>query len=149
MRTIHLFGLATIMLANCSTKASDIGREQEHAPTAYLAPEEVARTPRFAVAVDALPSMGQRDAPVTIVAFTDYDCVYCARAEHNIAALREKYGKDLRVFVAQRPLPMHPNARQAALAALSVAPRNFENFHKQLFANPNARTWSFSAIVPV
>ena len=143
MRTIQTFALATVMLANCSSKGDINGepaRGQDLAPTTQVAPEGAASAARFAVPVDGLPTMGARDALVTLVEFTDYDCVYCARAEHTVNALREKYGKDLRVVVAEHPLPMHTHAREAALAALAMDPRNFEAFHKRLFANPNARS---------
>ena len=68
-------------------------------------------------------SLGARDALVTIVEFTDYECPYCAKAEKTIATLRESYGRDLRVAVAMHPLPMHPHARDAALVALAASPQ--------------------------
>lgn len=57
--------------------------------------------PRFTVPIDGLPLMGNRDALVTLVELTDYDCAYCARAEHTVHSLREKYGTDLRVAIAE------------------------------------------------
>ncbi len=84
--------------------------------------------------------MGASDALVTIVEFTDYDCPFCAKAERTMRALREKYGRDLRVAVAAHPLPMHPHARDAALVALSVDGAAFETIHARLFDNPDART---------
>ena len=100
-----------------------------------------ARPPLFAVPVTGLPVLGASTALVTLVEFTDYDCPYCARAEGTIHALRDKYGDDLRVAVAENPLPMHPQARGAALFALAtVAQGDFEAAHDGLFAHRDAHS---------
>jgi protein-disulfide isomerase len=107
-------------------------REQNEQPTAPR---------RFTVPVEGLPILGQRDALVTIVELTDYECPYCARAEHTIHTLREKYGADLRVAVASHPLPMHAHARDAALAALAADEQGrFEAMHDTLFVRTDAHT---------
>jgi protein-disulfide isomerase len=54
-------------------------------------------------------------------------------------ALRERYGKDVRFAVAMHPLPMHPNARPAALAALEASPSSFATTHVQMFERPYDR----------
>lgn len=92
--------------------------------------EEVVRVP-----VDGLPSFGRADAPVTIVAFTDYECPYCAKAEGTLATLRSEYGERLRVVVASHPLPMHENAGSFARAFLAAAEQGKgEAMHDRLFA---------------
>jgi len=66
------------------------------------------------------PVIGEPDAPITIVEFTDYECPYCKRFHATtFASLKREYiqtGK-VRWVVRDLPLPMHPNARDAALAA--------------------------------
>ncbi len=96
-----------------------------------------ARPVRYAVPIDGLRAIGREDAPVTVVTFTDYECPFCARAEATVAALKAELGDDLRVVIAEHPLPMHSNSREAALAALSVPPDRFAEMHAALFA-PNA-----------
>lgn len=67
------------------------------------------------------PVWGAPDAPVTLVAFLDFQCPYCAHAEATIAALERAYGPDkLRVVFKHCPLPMHPDAVPAALSAQAV-----------------------------
>ncbi|HEY6459054.1 MAG TPA: thioredoxin domain-containing protein, partial [Polyangiaceae bacterium] len=89
----------------------------------------------YRVPVDGLPSMGDPEAPVTIVEFTDYQCPYCQKAEHTVVRLRATYGDALRVVIAERPLPFHDHARPAALAALAAnAQGKFEPMHERLFA---------------
>lgn len=132
--------LATLAFAiSCSGRGADangIARD-DVVPSSAVAPSASAI---YAVPVDGLPTIGKSDALVTIVEFTDYDCPFCARAEHTMSALREKYGADLRVAVAEHPLPMHPRARVAALAALGVDDASFGAVHAALFENPDARS---------
>ncbi len=89
------------------------------------------------VPVDGLPSIGNPRALVTIVAFTDYQCPFCARAEETLARLRAAYGDDLRIVVAESPLAMHEQARPAALAALAAQEQGgFERMRARLFQGP-------------
>ncbi len=67
------------------------------------------------------PVWGDATAPVTIVAFLDLQCPFCARAEGTLAALRRQYGPhQLRLVFKHNPLPFHAHALSAALAAQSV-----------------------------
>jgi protein-disulfide isomerase len=97
-----------------------------------------AADPIYRVPIAGLPSMGDARALVTVVAFTDYECPFCRRAEATLAALRASYGADLRVVVAERPRPMHPHAREAALFALAAGAEGaFEGARSSLFAAPD------------
>ncbi|HSQ62551.1 MAG TPA: thioredoxin domain-containing protein [Polyangiaceae bacterium] len=67
------------------------------------------------------PTWGSRDAPVTLVEFTDLQCPFCSRAEATVEQLEQAYGREqLRVVYKANPLPFHPNAKPAALAAATV-----------------------------
>jgi protein-disulfide isomerase len=64
--------------------------------------------------------LGQENAPVTLVEFSDYECPYC-RVFHTEAfpKIKEEYidtGK-MRFISLDLPLPQHPEARRAAQAA--------------------------------
>jgi len=64
---------------------------------------------------------GDREAWVTIVEFSDFQCPYCARAHTTIEQLKEKYGpQNLRVVWKNEPLSFHKHARPAAEAAQGV-----------------------------
>jgi protein-disulfide isomerase len=107
--------------------------------SAYALPAQ-ARAPAsepliYRVPIDGLPTLGDPDAPVTVVAFTDYECPFCRRVEPRVRALRARYGGALRVVVAERPLPMHARARAAALAALAAAEQGkLEGMRARLFS---------------
>lgn len=67
------------------------------------------------------PTWGARNALVTIVEFSDFQCPFCSRVEPTLAQLQETYGPDkLRIVWKNQPLPFHPNARPAAEAAQGV-----------------------------
>jgi protein-disulfide isomerase len=64
--------------------------------------------------------LGSKDAPLTIVEFTDYQCPFCRQFHMNtFTELKKNYidtGK-LRFYSRDMPLEFHPNAMRAAQAA--------------------------------
>lgn len=75
---------------------------------------------RYRVPLAAGPFRGTDSARVTIVAFTDYQCPFCARGEETLAELIRAYPSQLRIQVRQHPLPFHQSARLAAAAVLAA-----------------------------
>ncbi|MFT7626038.1 MAG: protein-disulfide isomerase, partial [Myxococcota bacterium] len=66
------------------------------------------------------PARGPKNAPVTIVAFSDFQCPFCTRAEKTMDALAKRYGKDVRIVWKHFPLAFHkqaPSAHRASIAA--------------------------------
>lgn len=95
--------------------------------------------PRVAVGVDDDPALGPSDATVTLIAFSDFQCPYCARVEPTLTQLRERYPTQLRVVFRDFPLAMHKEALKAAEAAgCADEQRRFWPMHERLFANPKA-----------
>ncbi len=73
---------------------------------------------------------------MTLVAFSDYECPFCGRADALLTQLRKAYGPRLRTVMRQRPLPIHAHARAAALAALAAAEQGkFWPMHERLFGS--------------
>ncbi|HEX5656689.1 MAG TPA: thioredoxin domain-containing protein [Polyangiales bacterium] len=93
---------------------------------------------------DAQPSKGPSDAPVTIVAFSDFECPFCGRVNPTIEQLEKDYGKKIRVIWRNQPLPFHQNALPAAQAAMEAFSQGksekFWAMHDKLFANRAALT---------
>jgi FKBP-type peptidyl-prolyl cis-trans isomerase/protein-disulfide isomerase len=86
------------------------------------------------------PAWGSRTARVTIVEFADFQDPFTARAEDTLMALREKYGPEvLRIVWKHYTMPLHPSARQAAIASAGVfqlaGPGAFWKFHDALLRN--------------
>jgi protein-disulfide isomerase len=90
----------------------------------------------YRVPIDGAPVRGDARALVTLVAFSDYECPFCARADLTLARLQAAYGARLRVVARQKPLGIHPHARAAAVAALAAHEQGmFWPMHEKLFAN--------------
>jgi protein-disulfide isomerase len=72
------------------------------------------------VGIEGAYTMGSKDAPLTMVEFTDFQCPFCERFHvSTFAELKRDYidtGK-LRFVSRDLPLDFHPNAMQAAEAA--------------------------------
>jgi protein-disulfide isomerase len=114
----------------------------EHLPevTAELQKMEQANQPLSAEIQTAMSeggvSFGPANAKVQIVEFSDFQCPYCSRAATVVHQIKEKYGDRVRFTFRQFPLPMHPNARAAAEAALAANTQGkFWEFHDRLFKN--------------
>ncbi|HYH98332.1 DsbA family protein [Hyalangium sp.] len=90
---------------------------------------------------DNAPSFGPKNAKVTIVEWSDFECPFCSRVMPTLAKIKEQYGKEVRVVFRNQPLPFHPNAKLAAEASLAAHEQGkFWEFHDKLFANQKALT---------
>ena len=78
-----------------------------------VAPE----SPVFSISTDNQPSLGNANAPVTIVAFTDYQCPSCAAIHLELGRLVKEYGDKVRLVTRDFPLSQHAEALAAAEAA--------------------------------
>ncbi|MEK6282508.1 MAG: thioredoxin domain-containing protein [Acidobacteriota bacterium] len=73
--------------------------------------------PVFNIATDDQPSLGDAAAPVTIIAFTDYQCPSCASTQPVLEKLLNEYEGRVRLVVRDFPLEQHKDAFKAAEAA--------------------------------
>ena len=90
---------------------------------------------------DGAPFKGPKNAPVTIVEFSDFQCPFCARATATMKKIIEKpkYKNKIRLVFKQYPLPFHENAQKAAEAALYAHQYGkFWEMHDLLFNNQHA-----------
>ncbi len=97
--------------------------------------------------------VGKADAPVTVIEYADYQCPGCAFYSTNLEAPFEKEfvetGK-VRLIFQDFPLPMHPNAVSAAVAARCAGEQNtaaYWQMHDMLYTNQ--RQWSVLATTDV
>jgi protein-disulfide isomerase len=88
----------------------------------------------YQITADGRPQLGPDDALVTIVQFSDFQCPYCSKVAPTVHALVENNSSDVRVVFRNLPLPMHPQARNAAKAALAAHRQGkFWEMHDALF----------------
>jgi len=104
-------------------------RTDEHVKVALL-------EPRVSVASAGHPWTGGKDAPVTIVEFSDFQCPYCRSAEPVLKQVRAKYGDKVKLIYMDFPLGMHVHAMDAAVAGRCAAEQNkFWEFHDAMFSD--------------
>jgi protein-disulfide isomerase len=104
-----------------------------------LEPPRVAPTPATIPADDAAASLGDPDAPVTIVEYTDYQCPFCQRhALETMPGILSDMVDTGRVHYILKDLPLdnlHPEARTAALVARCAGEQDaYWPMHDAIFA---------------
>ena len=73
---------------------------------------------------------------MTIVQFSDYQCPFCSRVEPTINQVMDEYKGKVRVVWRDLPLPFHPNAMPAAIAARAAGDQGkFWEMHDKIFAD--------------
>ena len=91
------------------------------------------------VSVDDDPALGEANAPVTIIEFSDYQCPFCGKFfTETEGQLRKEYVETGKVKLVYRdfPLEFHPEAEPAALAADCANEQGkFWEYHDLLFTN--------------
>lgn len=79
---------------------------------------------------------GGKDAKITIVEFSDFQCPYCARFHSVLKEALDKHPNDVRAVFKHLPLAMHSSAEPAALAAECAGEQGkFWEYSDALFAN--------------
>ena len=95
--------------------------------------------PRINVNLSAAghPTLGPKNAPVTVIEFADFQCPFCKRSEDAVKAIHEKYGDRIQLvfmdFSAELP-PACDAGRQRRTLRRGTG-QEFWQFHDALFAN--------------
>jgi protein-disulfide isomerase len=127
------------LLVNAMQRHSDHDRRDEL--IAKLRTDEQVKVrleaPRINVAGTAgHPWTGGKDAAITIVEFSDFQCPYCRAAEPALKQIRSKYGDKVKLVYMDFPLGMHPHAMDAAVAGRCAGDqKKFWEFHDAVFAD--------------
>ena len=105
------------------------------------APDEPDKPIRAKVNLEGGAMLGSKDAPYTMVEFTDYQCPFCQRFHATVyPELKKTYidtGK-LRFFSRDLPLDFHANAMRAAMAARCARDQGkFWELREIMSSNPN------------
>jgi protein-disulfide isomerase len=93
--------------------------------------------PIYKIPVGDAVFKGNKDALVTIVEISDFQCPFCSRVNKTLDDLMKgKYGKDIRIAFFHNPLGFHNRAMPAAVAAEAANRQGkFWEMHDKLFAN--------------
>lgn len=83
--------------------------------------------------------LGNPNAKITIVEFSDFQCPFCARFHPMVGEAYKAFPNDVKVILKNFPLDFHPNARPAAKAALAAGLQGkYFEMADLLIANGNA-----------
>jgi len=89
--------------------------------------------------LEGKPAIGPKDAPVTIVEFSDFHCPFCQRVQPTIDQLMKNYEGKIRRVWRHYPLPFHQGADRVHEASECAAEQDkFWEFHGNVFENPQA-----------
>jgi protein-disulfide isomerase len=90
---------------------------------------------RVTVSTDGGFARGPKDAPVTIVEFSDFQCPYCKTATATLKQVLDKYPEQVRLIFRDYPLvSIHPAAPKAHEAARCAGDQGkFWEYHDLLF----------------
>jgi protein-disulfide isomerase len=79
---------------------------------------------------------GNKNAPITVVEFSDFQCPYCARFAPTIDEVLKAYPNDVKFVYKDYPLAFHKQARNAAKAARAAGEQGkFWEMHDLIFEN--------------
>lgn len=131
------------LLTACWGLAACAPQRDARSPAPATETPSIASSPTFPVAETDVV-LGRGDAPVTIVAFLDLECPFCAQVHPTLRELQQRYGEDrLRLVIKHAPLPFHPRAVPAARAAQQVfeakGGRVMLDYMGELFQNRDLR----------
>ncbi|TMA23315.1 MAG: thioredoxin [Deltaproteobacteria bacterium] len=112
----------------------------ENVKSAGSAPAAAAAAPapdqKFDVNVGNAPVRGPKNAAVTIVEWSDFQCPFCSRVEPTLKQIMDEYKGKVRIAWKNQPLSFHPNAMPAAEAAMAAYEQGNDKFwamHDKLF----------------
>lgn len=111
---------------------------QPNAPVAGAPVTEEPQYIRYDIPTQGAYALGPRDAPITIVEFSDFQCPYCRRWHEQVyEPLLAAYPGKIRMVYRHLPLTsIHPDAFPAAEASMCAGEQDaFWQFHEKLFSS--------------
>ena len=84
---------------------------------------------------------GKKEAPVTIIEFSDFQCPYCARLQPTLSQVLAAYPEDVKLVFKDFPLSFHKQAKNAAKAARAAGDQGkYWEMHDLIFKDFNKLT---------
>jgi protein-disulfide isomerase len=88
------------------------------------------------IPIDGAPFIGPKDARVTLIEFSDFQCPFCAQAVVSLRAVLKAYPSQVKLIFKQYPLDSHSQAALAAAAAIAAHRQGkFWQLHDAMFAD--------------
>jgi len=83
------------------------------------------------------PFLGNKDAPVTIIAFSDFTCPYCQQAAETVDRILENYGDKVNYYFKHTPLGRDRISRIASEYFIAAADQSHEKawaLYREIFS---------------
>lgn len=91
------------------------------------------------LALGNAPILGPKNAPITIVEYSDFQCPYCKRGDASLKEAISDYKGKVKVAFKHYPLPFHKKAPGASKAAMAAGEQGkFWEMHDLLFENQSS-----------
>ena len=134
--TVGFFVLLSMQLGDKDTRVAgntNTGNPTQVAPSGDVAPTTIT----LEEVTDDEHIRGNKNAKITLVEYSDFQCPFCGTFEPTVDQMLEKYPDDVRVVYGHFPLrSIHPQAAPAANASECAAEQGkFWEFHAKLFEN--------------
>ena len=154
--TFILAALVVVMFFTGFNSKGITGNVVQQLPTAPNQPTAPTQPSIVSASEDDDAVLGDKDAPVTIIEFSDYQCPFCGRFwSETLPQIKSEYIETGKAKLVFRDLPLesiHPMARPAAEATECVREQGgdeaFWEYHDKIFENQqalnqeNLRTWA-------
>lgn len=125
-------------IVNKAAKVAQNSQREDEAKADEKKREEEFANPKKPEITKNRAILGKKEAPVTIVEFSDFQCPYCSRGYETVKAVVKEYGDKVRVIYKHLPLDFHPLAMPAAQYFEAINLQSSEKaykFHDYIFEN--------------
>jgi protein-disulfide isomerase len=146
---ISVIGFCVMLAGSLSSGSTAVAAKPANAnanaavkptPTPTPAPEDTGDVSKMSAVSGSDHIRGNKNAKVTLIVVSDYQCPYCQRHETTINQLLKDYGDKIRVVWRNFPLSsIHPYAQKAAEAGECAGEQGkFWEMHDKMFENQSA-----------
>lgn len=127
-----------VINGNMLSLNTDSGSEgtvaQAPTPTPTPAPEPTVNADDIPEVTDEDNIRGDKNAPITIIEYSDFECPFCARFHPSMLQVMDEYEGKVRWVYRHFPLSFHPEAEPSANASECAAEQGkFWEFADKLF----------------
>lgn len=126
-----------LSMAGCGESGNEKAKAEKQVKVEKAAPSaKKAQEDRYNVPLGNRPFKGEKNALVTIVEISEFQCPFCSRVLPTIKQIMDTYKGKVKVVWVNNPLPFHKDAGLAAEASLAAGEQGkFWEMHDLLFAN--------------
>lgn len=121
---------------NNAVKAAQEGQAKKREEDEKKSLEESFNNPLQAEIRSDESFRGPKDAPITLVEYSDFECPFCSRGYSTVMELMKKYEGKIRFVYKHLPLSFHPQAMPAAQYYEAIrlqSPEKAWQFHDRIY----------------